>query len=120
LTIANPTIPSVPFPAGVEHVSEWNDAAPTPYRILHGPNRGVEGHDLVVWTTASQSAYGCIDVDEEPPTIRIDIAWERSLTGAQARELAACGSRWSCSTVTFTSGVNGPPGAASTPSGSAV
>ena len=86
-----PSQPShpVPVPAGVEHVSEWNDAAPTPYRILHGPNRGVEGHDLVVWTTAGQSADGRIDVDQEPPTMRIDVLWERGLTSGQARELAA-------------------------------
>jgi len=44
--LVHPTIAPVPVSAGVEHVSEWNDAAPTPYRILHGPNRGVEGHDL--------------------------------------------------------------------------
>jgi hypothetical protein len=37
-----------PIPADVEDVSEWNDAAPTPYRILHGPLRGVEGHELVL------------------------------------------------------------------------
>ena len=30
MTIANPTIAPVPVPAGVEHVSEWNDAPPTP------------------------------------------------------------------------------------------
>jgi hypothetical protein len=44
---------------------------------------------LEVWTTAGQSADGCIDVDQEPPTIRIDILWERGLTSGQARELAA-------------------------------
>jgi hypothetical protein len=48
VTIANPTIPPVPVPAGVEHVSEWNDAARTPNRILHGPNRGVERLEQVV------------------------------------------------------------------------
>lgn len=49
----------------------------------------MDGHDLAVWTTAGQTADGSIDVDQEPPTIRIDILWECGLTSVQARELAA-------------------------------
>jgi hypothetical protein len=59
---------------------------PQPYRV---ETRVVEGHDVVVWTAAPQLADGSLDIDREPPAVHVDIAWERSLTSAQARELAA-------------------------------
>jgi hypothetical protein len=55
----------------------------------NGQCRVRSDHSLRSSTTAGQSADGCIDVDQEPPTIRIDILWERGLTSGQARELAA-------------------------------
>jgi hypothetical protein len=91
-TVTNPHHPHhhhTPTPDGVEHVGDWNDAAPTPYRILHAPIRRIDGHPLAVWTTAGQSTGGRIDVDQEPPTIRIDILWEHGLDATQARQLAA-------------------------------
>jgi hypothetical protein len=43
VTIANPTIAPVPVPAGVEHVSEWNDAAPNA-RLDGNNSRSRAGH----------------------------------------------------------------------------
>jgi hypothetical protein len=43
VTIANPTIAPVPVPAGVEHVSEWNDGAPNA-RLDGNNSRSRAGH----------------------------------------------------------------------------
>ena len=76
-------------PAGVEHVSDWQHDEPTPRRYISVENHGVQGHDLTVWWDATQFADGSIEVDRDPPTVRVDgLIWERGLTGAQARELA--------------------------------
>jgi len=90
MTIANPTIPTVQVLAGVEHVSEWERDEPTPRRYISAANHGVEGHDLLVWCDATQFADGTLNVDTDPPTVRVDkLCWEHGLSSAQARELAA-------------------------------
>ena len=55
------------------------------------PNRGVEGRNVTVWSTAVQWSNGIIDDGRvEAPSIFVDIdCWENGLTSAQARELAA-------------------------------
>jgi hypothetical protein len=85
------TTSSVPLPAGAECRDEWQDSLPLAYRIINSPNRGVEGHNVTVWSTAVQWSNGIIDDGRvEAPSTSVDIdGWENGLTSAQARELAA-------------------------------
>jgi hypothetical protein len=82
--------PDVPLPPGAEFGDEWQPDHPQAYRIIQTPDRHIEGHDkLTLWGIAVQRADGTIDVNEEPPTVSIQVSWEDGLTTAQARELAA-------------------------------
>jgi hypothetical protein len=83
------TTPPVPLPAGALADDVWQEDD-RPRRIIHSENRGVEGQDLVVWWDATQFADGTLDIEGNPPTVRVaDLIWERGLSSAQARELAA-------------------------------
>jgi hypothetical protein len=63
--------------------------SPRPRRHLSAANRGAEGHKLVVWWDTTQFADGTLDIDGDPPTVRVDkLCWEHGLSSAQARELA--------------------------------
>jgi hypothetical protein len=51
---------------------------------------GVQGQKLTVWWDASQFADDTLDIEGDPPTVRVDgLIWERGLSSTQARELAA-------------------------------
>jgi hypothetical protein len=90
MTIAKPTVPQVEVPAGVKRVSEWETDEPTPRRYVSTANYRVVGHSAVIWWDATQFADGSIDVDRDPPTVRVDgLAWEHGLSSEQARVLAA-------------------------------
>jgi hypothetical protein len=83
-------LPNVPLPPGAALVDDWQDDTPQPYRIIHAPNRGVGGHDVIVWATAVQWADGSIDDGRiEAPWIGVDIHGDHGLSSTQARELAA-------------------------------
>jgi hypothetical protein len=83
------TTPPVPLPVGALADDVWQEDD-RPRRIIHSENRGVEGQDLVVWWDATQFADGTLDIEGNPPTVRVaDLIWERGLSSAQARELAA-------------------------------
>jgi hypothetical protein len=78
----------VPIPAGV-HADDWQDDAPTPYRILFGELRNTDGVEYTtVQATAVQYPDGRIDDGSvhEPPSVYLG---DDALTTAQARALAA-------------------------------
>jgi hypothetical protein len=63
------------------------------YRVVASPNRVVQGppEGILVWTNAVQWLDGSVDEGRiEPPDVSVDgVYWERGLTSAEARELAA-------------------------------
>jgi hypothetical protein len=85
--ISNPN--PIPLPAGVVLVDDWQADDPQPYRVVMGADRGIDGHDLRVRPSAIQFADGRIDDGHiERLAIHVDDC-DRTLTAAQARELAA-------------------------------
>ena len=81
--------PTISLPAGAEWDGDWQPDEPQAYRIIYGADQSVEGHDLTMWTTATQYADGSIDIDSEPPTVNLQVSWDKGLTSDQARELSA-------------------------------
>jgi hypothetical protein len=84
------TTPNLPTPPGVDHTDEWQNDSPTPYRILIGELRGIDGLDVdlvSVQATAVQYTDGRIDDGSvlEPPHVYLE---DDALTSAQARALA--------------------------------
>jgi hypothetical protein len=77
----NPT-PPIQVPAGVAHISEWETDEPTPRRYISAANRGVEDHDLIVWWDNTQFADGTLDIDGDPPTVRVSDLGARAGRGA--------------------------------------
>ena len=56
----NPLTP-VPLPAGAVFADDWQPEDPQPYRVIMGADRGIDGRDLRVRTSAIQFADGRID-----------------------------------------------------------
>jgi hypothetical protein len=79
------THPNVPLPAGAALADIWEGEHPQ--RVIMGPNRGITDSDVIVWTTAIQSADGRIDDGPEPPLVHIH--GDPELNSDQAREPAA-------------------------------
>jgi hypothetical protein len=76
---------NVPLPAGAALADIWE--GDDPQRVIMGPNRGITDSDVIVWTTAIQSAGGRIYDGPEPPLVHIH--GDPELNSDQARELAA-------------------------------
>jgi hypothetical protein len=79
---------SVPLPVGAVFANVWEVDDPLPLRLVTGPNRGVTGSDVHVWTSAIQWADGGI-AQQQPEPPRVHIGGEIELSSDQARELAA-------------------------------
>ena len=85
----NPLTP-VPLPAGAVFADDWQPEDPQPYRVIMGADRGIDGRDLRVRTSAIQFADGRIDGGRiERPGVHVDDIGDHTLTAGQARELAA-------------------------------
>jgi hypothetical protein len=80
-----------PLPAGAT-ACPWQGDEPQAYRYVRGADRRVDGHNLVVYTTAVQRQGGTIDAEDpaECAAVRIEnINYDDGLTLAQARQLAS-------------------------------
>jgi len=75
--------PDVAPPAGtIPDVWEGNPAQ----RVVAGINRGIDGHDIVVWTATVQCADGSL---REPAQVHVELSHDDAMTADQARALAA-------------------------------
>ena len=80
-TTATP-LPDVQPPAGTKpDVWEGNPAQ----RVVAGINRGIDGHDVLVWTAAVQYADGSL---REPAEVHVELDHDDAMTADQARALA--------------------------------
>jgi len=87
-TTTNPH-PDVPLPPGTASSDDWQSGPTYPsYRIINGADRGIDGTEVEVWTSATQFADGSIDTDDDPPAVRVRSSWEDGITAGQARQLA--------------------------------
>jgi hypothetical protein len=93
LAMTTTTTPPVPLPVGALADDVWQEDD-RPRRIIHSENRGVEGQDLVVWWDATQFADGTLDIEGNPPTVRIaDLIWEPDLAVLRRASWPRCRSR---------------------------
>lgn len=85
------TVEPVPLPLGAVAADDWQDDSPTPYRVLLGELRAIDGLDInrvSVQATAVQLSDGQVDDGSryEPPLVYLG---DDGLSTAQARSLAA-------------------------------
>lgn len=77
----------VAAPAGAT-AEEWCDLDyPQPYRAVRGDEHRVDNVALV-YAYGIQYPDGRIDVDDDRPTVRVDVLTDEGLTSDQARQLA--------------------------------
>ena len=55
-------------------------------RVVAGINRGIDGHDVLVWTAAVQYADGSL---RQPAQVHVELGHDDAMTADQARALAA-------------------------------
>src|SRR6478609_3498806 len=82
-TTPTTTVPDVAPPAGATpDIWEGNPAQ----RVVAGINRGIDGHDVLVWTATVQYADGSL---REPAQVHVELHHDDAMTADQARAPAA-------------------------------
>src|SRR6478672_2120287 len=80
-TTPTTTAPNVAPPAGTTP-----DIWEADQRVVAGINRGIDGHDVVVWSAAVQYADGSL---RKPAEVHVELGDDDAMTADQARALAA-------------------------------